>query len=80
MKKINIADPSFSLEDKKIIHDEIDNILVSKLSMGSNVTNFEKEFTKKISAKHSIAMNSCTAALEAALTYYDVKDKEVIIK
>ena len=79
IKKINIADPSFSLEDKKIIHDEIDNILVSKLSMGSNVTNFEKEFTKKISAKHSIAMNSCTAALEAALTYYDVKDKEVII-
>ena len=78
-KKINIADPFFSKEDKKIIHDEIDIILDKKLSMGDNVKKFEVEFSKKIESKHAIAMNSCTATLEAALTYFNVKDREVII-
>ncbi len=79
MKKINIAEPFFNHEDKKLIHKELDTILDSKLSMGDNVKNFEIEFANKIGSKYAIAMNSCTSTLEAALTYFNVKNKEVII-
>ncbi len=79
MKRINIAEPYFSPKDKEIIHNEVNQILDSKLSMGTNVSKFENEFNEIIGTKYSIAMNSCTSALEAALTYYKVKNKEVII-
>ena len=41
-KKITMADPSFSLQDKKIIIKETKNILKKSLSMGPNVAEFEK--------------------------------------
>lgn len=79
MKKINIAEPYFSPEDKERINNEVDVILNTKLSMGPNVSKFEQEFRDKIGTKYAIAMNSCTSALEAALTFYNIQNKEVII-
>tara|TARA_B110000483_G_scaffold233660_1_gene302678 strand:+ start:290 stop:1411 length:1122 start_codon:yes stop_codon:yes gene_type:complete len=79
MKKINIADPYFNIEDKKFIHNELDKILDGKLSMGPNVTEFENEFAKKINIKHAIATSSCTAALETVLYAIGVENKEVIL-
>lgn len=79
MKKINMADPHFSEEDRKWIHREIDVILDGALSMGPNVEAFEREFAARVGVRHAIAMNSCTSALEAALVAFDIGDQEVII-
>ena len=78
-RTINIAEPFFSPEDKTLIHKELDAILDTKLSMGKHVKEFENEFSKKVGTKYAIAMNSCTSALEAALTYYNIQGKEVIV-
>ena len=37
------------------------------LTMGERTFTFEKEFSKYTGARHSIAVNSCTAALHLAL-------------
>ena len=79
MKKINMADPHFSEEDRKWIHREIDAILDGALSMGPNVQAFEREFAARVGVRHAIAMNSCTATLEAALLANGAAGREVII-
>lgn len=79
MRKIKMADPCFSTEDRKWIHREIDSILDGALSMGPNVQAFEHEFAARIGVKHAIAMNSCTSALEAALLCKGVTGGEVIV-
>ncbi len=79
MKKINIAEPHFTIKDKIKIKHELTNILDGSLSMGPNVKLFEKQFSKKINTKYAIAMNSCTSALEAALQFFNVKNKEVLV-
>jgi|SaaInlStandDraft_3_1057020.scaffolds.fasta_scaffold25714_2 perosamine synthetase len=76
---VNMADPYFSVKDRKTIHQEIDLILDNALSMGHNVKMFEKEFSNRIGAQYAIAMNSCTSTLEAALQYYNIKGREVIV-
>ena len=67
MKKINMADPYFTQEDRRWIHIEVDKILDGALSMGPNVKAFENEFANRIGVRHAMAMNSCTSSLEAAL-------------
>ena len=79
MKKINMADPHFSEEDRKWIHREIDAILDGSLSMGPNVQAFEHAFAKRLGVRHAVAMNSCTSTLEAALLANDVAGREVIV-
>lgn len=74
-----MASPSFSKSDKNKIYKELENILNKKLSMGSNVKKFENSFSKRLGINYAVAMNSCTSTLEAALNYYNVKNKEVII-
>lgn len=78
-KNINIAEPSFSSEDRKVIHKEIDNILSNKLSMGENVTKFEQEFSSYTNSKYAIAVNSCTSALEVALKGLGVSEGDEVI-
>ena len=79
MQKINMADPYFSEEDRRWIHREMDAILDGALSMGQNVQAFEREFAARVGVRHAIAMNSCTATLEAALLSKNVAGREVII-
>jgi dTDP-4-amino-4,6-dideoxygalactose transaminase len=79
MRKINMADPHFSEDDRKWIHREIDAILDGALSMGPNVHAFERDFAACVGVRHAIAMNSCTSALEAALLSKGVSGREVII-
>ena len=58
----------------------VENIFASdSLSEGHYVNEFEVEFSKFIGAKHSVAVNSGTAALELALRALDVKGKQVIV-
>jgi len=79
MRKINMADPHFSEDDRKWIHREIDTILDGALSMGPNVQAFEREFAVRVGVHHAIAMNSCTSALEVALLAKSATGREVII-
>ncbi len=79
MRKINMADPHFSEKDRAWIHKEIDSILDGALSMGPNVQAFEAEFASMVGVSHAIAMNSCTAALEVALTFQNIAEGEVIV-
>ena len=79
MKTINMAEPFFTYEEKERVKQEVSKILDSSLSMGPNVIEFQREFAKKMKINHSIAMNSCTSALEAAVQYFDVAGKEVIV-
>lgn len=78
-RNINMADPYFSPDEVKLIHQEVDNILTNALSMSSNVKHFEEDFAKKMSVKYAVAMNACTSTLEAALCFHNIKGKEVII-
>ena len=79
MKKINMAEPYFTEGEKEIIKKEVSKILDTSLSMGPNVLKFQEEFSKKIKANYSVAMNSCTSALEAAIQFFNVDNEEVII-
>lgn len=79
MARINMADPFFSPEDRKLIHEEIELILDGALSMGPNVRSFEEDFAKRVGARHAIAMNSCTSTLEAALLALGAAGREVIV-
>jgi perosamine synthetase len=79
MHKVNMAEPFFTVEDRELIHREIDLILTGPLSMGPNVKEFENEFAKRIGSKYAIAMNSCTATLEAALIAKGAVGREVIV-
>ena len=79
MNKIFMASPFFTEGDKKIIHNEVENILSNQLSMGKNVEKFEQLFSKRINVKHSIALNACTSALEASVRYAATRGNEIII-
>jgi len=79
MARINMADPHFSAADREWIHREIDSILDGALSMGPNVRKLEQEFATLVGVRHCIAMSTCTAALEVALTSQDVAGGEVIV-
>ena len=79
LKKITMANPSFSKNDEKYILDETKNILKQSLSMGKNVREFEKKFSSKFRCKYAVAMNSCTATLEAALMFVNTNKNEVIL-
>jgi perosamine synthetase len=79
IKKISMAEPHFSKEDRELIHRELDLILSGPLSMGPNVKSFENEFAARIGSKYAIAMNSCTSTLEAALLAKGAVGREVIV-
>ena len=52
----------------------------SWIGYGEQVKNFENEWSKKFSIKHSIAVNSCTAALHLALLCNNFKKgKKVLV-
>jgi len=71
--------PYFTAADREWIHREVDIILDVALSMGPNVKAFEQEFADKVGVKHAIAMSSCSAALEVALTSQGVGAGDEII-
>lgn len=79
VRKISMADPHFTVEDRDRIHHSIDEILSGALSMGPNVKEFESEFASLVNVRHGIAMNSCTSALEAALIGFGVKPGDEVI-
>ena len=80
MKKI----PIFKLEFEKKFQNKF-NLLSKKifnskaLSEGHFVSKFEKNFSKFVNSKYSIAVTNGTSALEIAFRAIDVKNQEVIV-
>jgi len=74
------ARPFFNDEDLDGILNDIRNCLKSGiLTLGSNIEKFENSFAKYVGIKYAITLNSGTSALEVALRFFDVKNKEVIV-
>ncbi|MDD3324215.1 MAG: DegT/DnrJ/EryC1/StrS family aminotransferase [Sulfurospirillaceae bacterium] len=82
MKTYNTAFPYFPEEDIEEILKETREILCGNkmLTMGENVSEFEKQFSNYCEVKYAIATNSCTSALEISLSSLNLKgDDEVIV-
>jgi len=74
------ARPFFNDEDIDDILNDIRKSLKSGiLTLGPNIEKFENQYAKYIGTKHAVTLNSGTSALEVALRYFDVKNKEVIV-
>ncbi|NQT30408.1 MAG: DegT/DnrJ/EryC1/StrS family aminotransferase [Candidatus Saganbacteria bacterium] len=78
--KVLAAKPYFSPEDIENILSDIKQCLeAGSLTFGPFVRKFEKMFAEYIGVKNAIAVNSGTSALEIALRYFNIKDREVIV-
>ena len=69
--------PESSLQT--ILHDIEASLRSGRLTDGPHAQDFEKKFAEYNKVKYAVAVNSGTAALEVALRYFNVKDKEVIV-
>ncbi len=79
MEKIKLFDPYVNDAEKCAINRVLDSHFWASGSGVGYVQKFEKEFSKYVGCKSSVAVNSGTAALNLALSMYDIKNKEVIL-
>ncbi|MBA7689172.1 UDP-4-amino-4-deoxy-L-arabinose--oxoglutarate aminotransferase [subsurface metagenome] len=68
--------PFIEEEEKKEI---LDTLKSGWITTGPKVKQFEKDFAEYIGCKHTIAINSCTAALHLALDNVELKEGDEII-
>ena len=61
------------------ISEVIDSLKSGWITMGPKTVRFENEFSRYIGSKHSIAVNSCTAALHLALKAIDLRQGDEVI-
>ena len=78
-KKIKLFEPSTGKDEENAIKRVLKSKLWASGAGIGKVLEFEKKFRKYINSKNCIAVNSGTAALNLALTMYDIKNKEVIL-
>ena len=79
MPKIKLFDPHTDESEKIAVNRVLDSHFWASGAGGGEVQKFEKEFTKYTNSKSCVALNSGTAALNLALSMYDIKNKEVIL-
>jgi len=80
MKKISIFKLKFEKKFQSKYNLLSNKIFNSKaLSEGNYVSKFEKNFSKFVHSKYSIAVSNGTAALEIAFRTIDINNKEVIV-
>ncbi len=78
--KIKAAQPFFNKKCKKNIISDFGKILSSKrLIFGPFTRRFEEAFSRYHRCKYTVAVHSCSAALEIVLRYAGVKGFEVIV-
>lgn len=78
--KINLARPVYPAETRKQVASDIEEILESgRLMFGPWLRKFEKSFEELTHRDHAIGVNTCTTALQIALTFADVAGKEVLV-
>ncbi len=80
MKIIRSSRPFFPEEDiQKISADISETLQEGMLRKGKNFVAFEKEVAEYLCIKSSVAMDSDSSALETALGYFNVKNREVAV-
>lgn len=78
--KLNLSKPYYSVSRRKQIAGDIEEILASgRLMMGPWLQKFEESYARRTKRKFAIGVNTCTTALQIALTYADVRGKEVLV-
>jgi len=77
---IRSSRPFFPKEDINAILADLAIVLEDgRLRNGKNLKTFEKMVSDYLEIKHAISLDSDSSALETALQYYKVKDREVIV-
>jgi len=80
MKKIQVAKPYFPEEDIERILKDIRSVFESGILMQNKfVKAFEESFARYVGVKHAVAVNSGMSALLGILSYFDIKDQEVLV-
>ncbi|BDQ31802.1 DegT/DnrJ/EryC1/StrS family aminotransferase [Nitrosopumilus zosterae] len=79
MQKIKLFDPHVSNSEEIAVNKVLKSHFWASGSGVGLVKKFEEEFSKYIDTKDCVAVNSGTAALNLALSIFDVKNKEVIL-
>ena len=78
-RKIKLFDPYFDDSEKNAILKTLNSHFWASGNGVGNVKEFETLFKKYVKADSCIAVNSGTAALNLALSLFDIKNKEVIL-
>ena len=79
MLKIKLFDPHIDDSEKRALSEVLDShFWASGVGVG-HVKKFEEKFSKYVGSRECVAVNSGTAALNLALSMYDIKNKEVIL-
>ena len=77
---IPLSRPYFPAAVRQAIATDIDAILTSgRLMNGPWAKRFEGDFRALTGRDHAVSVNTCTTALQIALTFADVRDKEVLV-
>ena len=80
MSKVQVAKPYFPAEDIAEIMTTVRSVLESGMIMqGPHVRRFEEEFAAYVGVRFARAVNSGTSALHGLLSYFDVRDREVLV-
>src|SRR5262245_43370110 len=80
MKPIAGARPTFPEEDIPRILSQIEEVLRGgRLNLGPKTRELEQAWAKKMGTQHAVALSSCTAALEIAYRWANVKGREVVV-
>jgi perosamine synthetase len=77
---IPLSRPHFPTAVRQAIATDIDAILVSgRMMNGPWAKRFEGDFRALTGRGQAVSVNTCTTALQIALTFADVRDKEVLV-
>jgi len=79
MRKIKLFDPYTDKFEKIAINRVLESKFWASGAGNGNVKKFEEKFSKYVNSKSCVAVNSGTAALNLALSMYNIKNKEVIL-
>jgi len=77
--KIKLFDPHVEQAEENAVKKILRSKFWASGAGTGNVLKFEKEFKNYIKSKSCVAVNSGTAALNLALSLFDIKNKEVIL-
>jgi len=71
---------TFSNEDIQTILDRVQEVLSSgMLAQGKYVSEFEKQWADYVGAKHAVAVNSGSSAIEISMRIMSIQSKEVLV-
>ena len=79
VNKIKLFDPKIGKEEELTVRRIMKSGFWASGAGIENVKKFETMFSKYTKTKNSVAVNSGTAALNLALSVFDIKNKEVIL-